>query len=387
MLETFSPQKILQENGLRLTDSQISAIHKKMPPADTDGQRHSDAVFEGGGVRGIAFLGALRCCDDIGIRWRKLAGTSAGAITASLLAANFSMEQLEDAVGKLDYMRFLTKKNSPLILNGDPSDDLQFPLQLMMSLAAARQIGEYSSDPFRDWLAETLQRANVKTFRDIETRGDGRELKVVVSDITRAEMLVLPDDLNKINTSKEPTFVQQLKLNSAADFSIAEAVRLSMSIPLFFTPGRLGKSMIVDGGILSNFPLWIYDKQPGYNPQLPRWFTFGFRFIDRNLEKNINIYEPFSLLSATFGTMLNARDRYHRQDMDKDRVINIDVSEAKVTTTEFNLSADKKNSLYRLGYLAAKTFFLDPSFSWEQHLISRGFGPLLQANANMTPSL
>jgi NTE family protein len=387
MLETFSPQKILQENGLRLTDSQIKAIQQKMPPADTEGHRYADAVFEGGGVRGIAFLGALRCCDDIGIRWRKLAGTSAGAITASLLAANLSMDQLEEAVGKLDYMRFLTKKNSPLILNGDPSDDLQFPLQLMMSLAAARQIGEYSSDPFRDWLAETLLKANVKTFGDIEKRGDGRELKVVVSDITRAEMLVLPDDLNKINTSKDPTFVQQLKLKSSQDFSIAEAVRLSMSIPLFFTPGRLGKSMIVDGGILSNFPLWIYDKQPGYNSPLPRWFTFGFRFIDRNLEKNIKIEEPLSLLSATFNTMLNARDRYHGREMDKGRIINIDVSVANVTTTEFNLSAQKKNCLYRLGYQAAKEFFLSPGFSWQQHLISRGFASQLQANVNTAPPI
>lgn len=375
-MQQWFPQQVLQEQGLRLTEAEKEAILKKMPPPDDRGHIYADGIFEGGGVRGLAFLGALRCCADLGIRWRKLAGTSAGAITAAFLAADFSIDQLEQILGELDYSKeFLTQKTSPLIWNGDPANDLQFPLNMMLTLAVAQKMGEYSSEPFRKWLQDKLAQGNLRTFGDVKLAGGERELKVVVSDITRGEMIVLPDDLQRREPPLYETLYESLGLKRGEDFSVAEAVRLSMSIPLFFEPGRLGKSLIVDGGILSNFPLWIYDRQ-GLNPQPPRWFTFGFRFIDKGIETQSKVTGPFTLLSAVFRTMMNARDRYHQRDMDRGRVINIDVTEANVTTTQFNLNATQKAGLYRLGYLYTKRFFLSPVVSWEKHLTARGFGPV-----------
>lgn len=374
----WHPQKILAEGNLRLSQAEKKVILKKMPPPDDQGQIYADAIFEGGGVRGVAFLGALRCCADLGLRWRKLAGTSAGAITAAFLAADFSMDELEKILGELNYKdQFLTKKTSPLIFNGDPADDLRFPLPMIASLFVTRQIGEYSSDPFRNWLQDTLSIGKLKTFEDVKQQGRGRELKVVISDIIRGEMLVLPDDLERREPPKYDSLYEQLNLAKAEDFSIAEAVRLSMSIPLFFEPGRLGNSLIVDGGILSNFPLWIYDRQPGINALPPRWFTFGFRLLDRGIENQVNINGPLGLLSGVFRTMMNARDRYHQRESEQGRVINIDVTAAEVTATDFNLDVSKKVLLYRLGYEHTKNFFLNPAFSWKKHLISRGFGALV----------
>jgi len=60
---------------------------------------YADAVFEGGGIKGIALLGAMRCCDDLGLRWQKLAGSSSGSLTAALLAANFAIDRLERELG------------------------------------------------------------------------------------------------------------------------------------------------------------------------------------------------------------------------------------------------------------------------------------------------
>ncbi|OCR00816.1 phospholipase [Oscillatoriales cyanobacterium USR001] len=373
----WHPQKILAQGNLRLSQAEKEIIIKKMPPPDDEGQIYADAIFEGGGVRGVAFLGALRCCADLGLRWRKLAGTSAGAITAAFLAADFSIDELEKILGELNYNdKFLTQKTSPLIFNGNPADDLRFPLPMLISLALTRQIGEYSSEPFRDWLKDTLSIGNITTFADVEQQGRGRELKVVISDITRGEMLVMPDDLQRREPPLYESLYEQLKLTKAEDFSVAEAVRLSMSIPLFFTPGKLLDNLIVDGGILSNFPLWIYDRKPGMNATPPRWFTFGFRLLDKGIEDQVNINGPLGLLSAVFRTMMNARDRYHQRESDKGRVINIDVTEAGVTATDFNLDFDRKAQLYRLGYQYTKNFFLNPACSWEKHLIARGFGAL-----------
>ena len=373
-MSNWYPQQILQEPGVRMSATERQTILSKFPPPDENNQIYADAIFEGGGVRGVAFLGALRCCSDLGIRWRKLAGTSAGAITAAVLATDLSIDDLEELLGQLDYSIFLTQKNSPLILNGDPADDLQSPAWTLLFLTISRQMGEYSSQPFRQWLEATLARGHLHTFADVKQLVKDRELKVVISNLSRGEMLVIPDDLHRRESADSDALYEELQLKSAEDFSVAEAVRLSMSIPLFFEPGKLGNDLIVDGGILSNFPLWIYDKQSGSTPVAPRWFTFGFRLVDTGLENQMKINNPVSMLSAMFTTMMKARDRYHQREMDKGRVINIDVTEAAVTATDFNLDADRKANLYRLGYLYTKRFFLSSNFSWEKHLKARGFG-------------
>ncbi|MBE9161805.1 MULTISPECIES: patatin-like phospholipase family protein [Microcoleaceae] len=373
-MSNWYPQQILQEPGVRMSATERQTILSKFPPPDENNQIYADAIFEGGGVRGVAFLGALRCCSDLGIRWRKLAGTSAGAITAAVLATDLSIDDLEELLGQLDYNIFLTQKNSPLILNGDPADDLQSPAWTLLFLTISRQMGEYSSQPFRQWLEATLAKGHLHTFADVKQLVKDRELKVVISNLSRGEMLVIPDDLNRRESADSDALYEELQLKSAEDFSVAEAVRLSMSIPLFFEPGKLGNDLIVDGGILSNFPLWIYDTQSGSTPVAPRWFTFGFRLVDTGLENQIKIKNPVSMLSAMFTTMMKARDRYHQREMDKGRVINIDVTEAQVTTTDFQLDADRKANLYRLGYLYTKRFFLSSNFSWEKHLKARGFG-------------
>ena len=374
-MSKWYPQEILQEPGIRISATEKKTILTKFPPPDENGQIYADGVFEGGGVRGVAFLGALRCCHDLGIRWRKLAGTSAGAITAAVLATDLSIDDLEDLLGQLDYSIFLSKKNSPLIINGDPADDLQSPAWTLLFLTISRQMGEYSSLPFRQWLETTLSQGHLHTFADVKKLSKDRELKLVISNLSRGEMLVLPDDLHRRESADSDALYQQLQLKSAEDFSVAEAVRLSMSIPLFFEPGKLGNDLIVDGGILSNFPLWIYDKQSvGSTPVVPRWFTFGFRLVDSGIESQVKIDTPLSMLAAMFRTMMKARDRYHQREMDKGRVINIDVTDAGVTTTDFNIDADRKAKLYRLGYLYTKRFFLSSNFSWEKHLKARGFG-------------
>jgi NTE family protein len=377
---------ILQEPGLRLTAAEIADIRRRLPPPSSqDGQTYIDGVFEGGGVRGVAFLGALRCFADVGVRWRKVAGTSAGAITAALVAADFPIDELEQIAGDMNYMAFLTQKTSRLIWNGDPADDLRHPIWMILSLLLSRQLGQYSSAPFRDWLAQNLAQRNLKTFADVKETGE-RDLKVVASDITRGEMLVLPDDLDLVDRADAQlrALKQQLvpPLANRDQFEIAEAVRLSMSIPFFFEPGILGQPhtpserKIVDGGILSNFPLWIYDFKPSptqSSKKTPRWPTFGLRLVEDDSTDKL-IKGPFDIIGSMFRTMMVARDQYHVNQANRDRVIEIDITAAQVTATEFNLAESKKQNLYRLGYQHAKNFLLYV-WDWEKHLRRRGFEP------------
>jgi len=372
----INPQ-LLDETGLRLTEAQKAEIWSRFPEP-IEGYYCADAIFEGGGVRGVALLGALRCCEDLGIRWKKLAGTSAGSLTAAFLAANFAIDELEEILSTIDYDRILSEKTSPFIFNGDPSNDLQAPLWMILSLLFTQQLGQYYSHPFRQWIAKTLKPTGIQTFADVKRLDPQRELKVVVSDITHCEMLVLPDDLNpngdRLNLEQQTqrkAILEQNHIHHHEDFSIAEAVRLSSSIPLFFKPEKLGKAYILDGGLLSNFPLWIYDRPSGDLLNPPKWPTFGFRLIDQTLNPP-EINNALDLFTASLRAMANARDRYHLRQSDQGRVINIDVTDAKVTTTEFSLSSDKKTQLYCLGYQHTKDFFLH-QWNWKEHLIARGF--------------
>ncbi len=271
-----------QDPTLHLTPQQIVSIQNNLPRA-SDRSYYVDAVFEGGGVKGTAFLGALRCFDDAGVKFRKVAGTSAGAITAAMVAAGFTVDQLEqDVLGPLDYKgQILSKKTSRLIWNGSPSDDMKQFHWMLLRLLVARRSGQYSAEPFKEWLSGHLDQ-KLPTFAPFLQKQSPelewyqqRDLKVVVSDISCQEMRVLPEDLD---------FYGQ----EAAHFSVAEAVRLSMSIPLFFEPGQLQQSTIVDGGVLSNFPLWIYDAESGQKPCCP---TFGFRMEETIKECKTNTTE------------------------------------------------------------------------------------------------
>lgn len=398
--ETWDPSRTREENNLFLTDQEKADIREKLADPAEDGHLYADAVFEGGGVKGTAFIGALRCFDDVGIKWRKVAGTSAGAITAALLTAGLSMDHLESIIANLDYKRFLTEKNR-FIFNGSPADDLNNPVWMMLNLLVARHTGQYSSDPFFEWLHDILKETSASTFRFfLEKRAnhlwyEKRDLKIVVSDISREEMLVLPDDLDQEAVSPE-------------EFKVAEAVRLSMTIPLFFEPGTLERvklsqvpnswqvdghglptasaietSAIVDGGILSNFPLWIYDAPPTVKPRCP---TFGFQLVEHGIEETddgkkqstgksklhhqpTEIKGAFDVLAGVLKTMMVGRDRRHLRLNDQGRVLNIYT--LGISTTDFDLSSADKARLYTQGYRVARKFL--KQWSWEKHLEERGF--------------
>ena len=87
-------------------------------------------------------------------------------------------------------------------------------------------------------------------------------------------MLILPDDISRYGIDP-------------MEFEIAKAVRMSISIPLYFKPIKFsyenGCSFIVDGGILSNFPIWIFDVEG-----IPRWPTFGLKLVGNS--SSIQLY-------------------------------------------------------------------------------------------------
>ncbi|MEW5803510.1 MAG: patatin-like phospholipase family protein [bacterium] len=304
-----------------------------------NGRNKVDAVFEGGGVKGIGLVGAVSIVEERGFQFENVAGTSAGAIVASLIAAGYTSEDLKRIIESLDYNRFKDENWLDKIPGLGPALSLGF------------EKGIYEGKFFESWLRDLLEHApkgKVRTFRDLimEDYKDNIQfrykLQVIASDISRGKMLVLPRDIVDYGINPD-------------DLDIAHAVRMSMSIPFFYEPVIIKDlsghpCYIVDGGVLSNFPVWLMDD----GSDNPPWPTFGFKLIDRTEGKPHTINGPITLFAALFDTMMEAHDGYHIKDAHFVRTIPIHT--CNVRTTEFDLSREKSNKLFESGVKAAETF-------------------------------
>ena len=301
----------------------------------TQTQLRVDGVFEGGGVKGIGLVGAVSVIEAAGYEFVNLAGTSAGAIVATLLAAGYSAAELKQTINGIDFSTF---KDPDLI------GRIPYVGALIDEIINK---GLYKGDVFLKLMRDLLAKKGIHTFRDLiqpEFADDERyrfKVRVVASDISRGRMLVLPQDVRDYGIAPE-------------DLEVALAVRMSMSIPFFFEPVKLKDSDIVDGGLLSNFPVELFDSD---GP--PAWPTFGFKLVlsgqaDPSKMVQHPISGPISELAALFFTAIEAHDAYYLSNDKFVRTIMIDTLD--VGTTDFNLTPDQKEALYRSGVSAAKTF-------------------------------
>ncbi len=301
-----------------------------------------DAVFEGGGVKGAGLVGAIAVTEENGFEFVNVAGTSAGAIVAALVAAGYRASELNDIMKSLDYSKF---KDEGLL------DKIPF-LGKVLSLGFEK--GIYEGAYVEKWLRQRLEAKGKHTFRDLilEEYKDSPQyrykLQVIAADISRGQLLVLPRDIKDYGLDPD-------------DFEITRAVRMSMSIPYFFEPVTLKHqetgevSYIVDGGVLSNFPIYLFDDR---SPN-PPWPTFGYLPAEDpdvvGARVSHKIIGPLTLFAALFSTMMEAHDRMYIKNGAFARTIMIPTMGVK--TTEFDLSPERADLLYESGATAAREFF------------------------------
>jgi NTE family protein len=318
-----------------------------------------DLVFEGGGVKGIGLAGAFAVLDEQGYRPHCVAGTSAGAITAALVAAGYGGSELQDVV--LHQMKFSQ------FADPHPVDHLGLAGQ---GIAILKEKGINKGDFFLGWMRDMLAAKQVKTFgdlvnTDVEDGDPARyKLQVIASDVTERRMLVLPRDA-------------QAHLGIAPEqLEVALAVRMSMSIPIFFDPVRQAnpqtghEHLIVDGGLLSNFPIWLFDCPAG---QTPAWPTFGLLLVAPQQADPLlpaqseaqadaqNLSSPAAFLKAIMDTAMQAHDRLYVEQANYARTIPIPT--LGVRTAEFDIPADQAEALYKSGRDAATQFLAGWDFN------------------------
>ncbi len=294
----------------------------------------ADAVFEGGGVKGIGLVGALAVTEERGYRFENLAGTSAGAIVAALVAAGYTAAELKTVIEDLDYRAF--KDEGPLD---------HVPL-LGKALSLGFEKGIYEGDYFENWMRERLAAKGVRTFADLRSGHDDPRyryrLQVIATDISRGRLLVLPGDIDEYGLDPD-------------SLDVALAVRMSMSIPFFFEPVQLKdrqgtQCYIVDGGVLSNYPVWLFDSEGE-----PDWPTFGYKLVGKGEGRPHPVRGPITLFAALFSTMMDAHDARYIEDADFARTITVETG--RIRATDFDLGPEQAQTLYESGRAAAEDFF------------------------------
>jgi predicted acylesterase/phospholipase RssA len=393
----------------------MSDLETQLIPEEIMADKMCDLVFEGGGAKGAVFVGALMALENRGFQSNLLVGTSAGAITAVMLAAGYSPADMNDIAqektddGKPRFSTFLdppstispeVARNSELfamfsqtsmvnVLRDAGAPIPSFLDQLddrirtalinqLLRLPAARTLmsfgelgGLYEGTAFLEWVREKLDKrtaglgdSTLAEFHET-TR---RDLTVVASDTTGTEMLVL----NHRTAPQCPT---------------AWAVRMSMSIPFLWDEvtwdanwGRyrdrdLTGHKIVDGGVLSNFPLGLLTNLSDGNAELMgRTTPSGARvlglLIDTTLEvPGAGTANPTpqvgidNLAVARLKTVKRVRrlmdtmsEAHDNQVIAAHSDLVCHLPAMGYGTTEFDMSAERMNALIAAGQAAMENF-------------------------------
>lgn len=294
-----------------------------------------DGVFAGGGIRAFAFIGALQVLEERNYEFERLAGTSAGALFSAFLKAGYNSKEINELLSELDFTTFMDSRKTLI------------PLSLMKWFSLYFRLGLYKGDQLEKWVYEKLADKGIKTFGDLE---EGT-LKIVAADLTKGRILILPDDLRHYGYDPK-------------HFSIAKAIRMSTSIPYFYEPVKLldtktnEKSIIVDGGILSNFPLWLFADEKEAKYKRP---VIGFRLtpdVDEIPPAKIN--NAITMFHSLFETMRNAHDVHYIEEEHAKNIVFIPTADVKAT--DFDLSEEKKKALIRIGQERTEKFLCKWSY-------------------------
>jgi NTE family protein len=308
---------------------------------------NADLVLEGGGVKGVGLVGAYLTLVEHGYAIRRVGGTSAGAIVGALIAADMAPDLMVKTMGEVNYGAF------------QDEGFLDHLGKVGKGLSILFEKGIYEGEYLRTWLDGLLTDLGKATFGDLRIDDPDsslppeRSYRLVVhtSDISCGRLVRLPWDypLYGLDPDKQ---------------RVADAVRASMSIPFFYEPVRFkGKrsdgtkidSYLVDGGMLSNFPIDVFDRN---DDQTPRWPTFGIKLSARPTsptEERFCIGGTFDLVKGMVGTMTRFHDQIH---IDDPAVLarTMFVDTLGVKATDFDIDEATQDLLHDNGRIAATKF-------------------------------
>ena len=381
---------------------------------DDEGNQYVDLVQEGGGVLGIALVGYTYILEAAGIRFFHLAGTSAGAINTMILAGIDSIgkaksPQVLTVLAKQDLFEFVDgdsdlKEIIQKAIDGTPFKKLL--TKLLWNIRKVKQalfinLGLNPGKAFEVWIEKVLLESpnKITTVGELlEKRGKKYFPKGLINRNTGqpitdefAKVHIITADLTTQTKVLFPKMGPMYWGDKMSDISPAKMVRASMSVPFFFVPFEIDnipgagepaseawienanfhgpipkKVKFVDGGMISNFPIYVFHSKSRSVPRKP---TFGVK-LSTYRDKSSDVDDLGSFVGSMISTMRHDSDNeFLIQNPDFKNLICFIDANKDFNWLNFKMSDEQKKKLFLLGAKKALAFLT--SFDWGKYKISR----------------
>lgn len=311
------------------------------------------AILDGGGVKGAALAGCLQAAQDRGIEFVGYGGTSAGSIVALLACVGYTGRELRrimvedpafeftkllDDHGKdLERLRSMAKKF-------ESSSNLKKVWTILNNLKLLNKInsnlGLYCGDNLENFLLEKVKdklglpkRINDITFQDLIGH-KCYPLKIVASDLRfRKAVIYSAGEGNEYNGS------------------VLSAVRASIGYPFVFAPVKSHKSHIVDGGLSSSLPVFLFEEERRRS-RLP---VFAFDLLVPS-RPEVSIYGIKQYLGDMLSTVLDSSDKLLQELLKDIHHVIVELPDY-IGTLDFSISSRQRGELFNAGELATNRYF------------------------------
>lgn len=267
-------------------------------------------LFGGGAIRGMAYIGTIRALEELGIEFDIVGGSSVGSIFAALVACGYKSYELENLFMKVNF-------------------DLFKDIHLGLGKALALSKGEI----FLDWLNELLAKKteNVHgqniTFKHLEKK-----------------LVIITTDLTKFST-------QEFSHVETPDFEVAQAIKISSSMPGLMAPYKYNDSYLVDGDLQKASPMWRLSNT--LNNTESRILEFRLEGDYSKDERN-----PISFINTIYSCVTDvATDFVTELYGQNDRYDCIRINTGDIFFADFNLNKDERRNLINKGYEQTMNYF------------------------------
>ena len=275
-------------------------------------------IFGGGGIRGLCYCGAYKALLEHNIKPTGFAGSSIGAVFASLVALGYSFEEIYEILSNTGFEMFID------INVGFKKKDI-----------AALSKGNI----FLEWIREKIEK---KFYGDNYKKGEVKP--VTFGDIDK-KLILYSVDLTNLK-------FKEFSATKTPDVEIAVAIRASVSMPGLFTPLEYDDVLLVDGDLLKSTPLWrVSNTIKNLDERI-----IEFRLEDNEHPKKIE--SSVDYINRVYNAICGfATDYIVDLYNEKDKFDYIKINTKNVSVVDFLIPKDKKKELYDIGYSTTNKYF------------------------------
>ena len=298
-------------------------------------------ILGGGAVRGIAYIGAIKALSELGINCRSFAGSSVGAIFASLFALDCSVEEIKNIFYDFNFFMF---------------KDLNFGFGTEFAFS--------KGDVFEEWIREQIEKTFYKS-------------KYVKGENPQVTFKNLPKDLYICTTDLKKNAQFVFSKENTPDFEVAKAVRISACFPGLMKPVEYEEKLLVDGDLAQSIPVW---------KSVEKLLDYDARILEFRLEgakENVNLKSFVDYLNSVYSAFTNfCADGIAQTYNEKDNFDYILIDTKNVLLLDFNLSKEEKDRISQNGYDSTIKYFKETLVNKKKKLL-----PLYESIADLLNSL